>query len=48
MELLRLLSDNKETILNGRIRMDWGDMGGGEERCGSSGWVGEENLRSVL
>ena len=22
--------------------VDWGDMGGGEERCGSSGWVGEE------
>ena len=21
--------------------VDWGDKGGGEERCGSSGWVGE-------
>ena len=25
--------------------MDWGDMGGVEERCGSSGWVGEEKRR---
>ena len=25
--------------------VDWGDMGGGEERCGCSGWVGEEKRR---
>ena len=25
--------------------MDWGDKGGGEERCGSSGWVGEDKRR---
>ena len=28
--------------------VDWGDMGGGEERCGSSGRVGLRKLLRLL
>ena len=28
--------------------MEWGDMGGGEEHCGSIEWVGEEKRRRAL
>ena len=41
VKLLRLLSD----ILKGVSWMDWGDKGGVKERCGNSGWVGEEKRR---